>query len=707
MKPIRSLTFDERVCRFEYRPHRGDPRKIIGLMKAAGVEVLVASGMHQGGWAAYRSKVCAPHPEMDPRYLPGLVREARRHDIMLLSWYNMAQNKSLARRKTGWEVIKRVKGRFIPEPGSFLCLFSSPYQDFVIEFSKEILDQGFEGLWYDGAWAGALDAPSCYCAYCRKAFRAEYGEALPIRVDWDNPLFREWVRWRYRRFDDFITRLHDALAAHRSDAIVMMNHYNRPHINSSNPSEGTNWRNGVSIDVMRFPGGGGNENTSIMNRLHTTGFNARIVKAQCPQRFDVWEPGGTLWRSVIYGQLENDKTHSILHGVWTLALGGVPWTACTNTITARGRPDPTVMRELKKRRPYMGGEPLTYCAIHYSRSSRDFRGRDNPGAYYTEIYGWYDVAVEGHYLTDLILDGHLENLDCFRRYRVLVLPNSACLSTRQVATLREFVKQGGVLISSFETSLCDEDGQRRGDFALADVFGVRYRKTVTLTPREWGQTVYDRDNVPVETPMLRIDDRNFRRNAARYVFFGANYTRVSLSPGGAVVFASTVKPATTTDALLPGDPLQDTVESPAVVVNRYGRGHSVYFAPEVGRGFLQWPHPETRRLIAQMLDLGRPTLRVKAPKIVEITAFRHKGGNLAVHLVNLPFCTNRPPVPPIGIPVVDEVIPIHDIEVRLRNARASKVTLPISRRKPKVRREGTTLVITVPRVDYHEVIWLE
>lgn len=706
MKSTNRLSFDQRVCRFEYRPHRGDPRKIIGRMKAAGVEVLVASGMHQDGWAAYPSQVCTPHPEMDPRYLPGLVREARRNDILLLSWYNMAQNRSLARRKTGWEVIKRANGKLIPEPGAFMCLFSSPYQDFVIEFSKEILDQGFDGMWYDGAWAGAPDAPSCYCTYCREAFRSEYGKNLPVRVDWNNALFREWVRWRYRRFDAFVTRLHDALVAHRPEVIVMMNHYNRPHINTTDPSQGTSWRNGVSIDVMQFPGGGGNENTSIMNRLHTTGFNARIVKAQCPRRFDVWEPGGTLWRSVIYPYLENDLTHSILHGVWTLALGGVPWTACVNSISRCGKPDPTLMNTLKKRRPYIGGEPLAYCAIHYSQASRDFWGKDHPNAYYPEVYGLYEIAVEGRYLTDLILDRQLENLDYLQRYRVVVLPNSACLSARQVAALAEFVKQGGVLISSFETSLYDEDGRRQKDFQLRDILGVSHAKTIRLTPREWGATIYDRDNVPKETPMLRIDDPAFCVKTARFVFLGANYTRVRLAKG-ARAFASTV-------ALAPDLISQDRlevprakVESAAVVINRHGKGCSVYLAPEFGRGFIQWPHPETRKLLEQMLDLGRPEITVRAPKTVEVTAFRHGERGLAVHLVNLPFCSTRPPIPPIGVPSVDEIIPIHDIEVRIRGGKARKATLPMTGGRPRVCHESDTLVVTVPRLVDHEVVWLE
>ena len=702
---MKNLSFDQRVCRFEYRPHVGDPKAIVNLMVRSGVEVLVASGMHSDGWAAFESQHAIAHPDMDPTFIPDLLRLAHRKGLMVLSWYNMGQNVPLGRTHPHWHVIKRDLNGKRTREDTFLCVFSSPYREFVKAFSLEILEQGFDGLWYDGAWAGSNSAPSCYCRYCRKAFKQDTGHAIPETVDWDRAVFREWVRWRYGRFDGFVTDLYHHLTSAKPDTVVMMNHYNRPHLHTTDPTCGTSWLNGVPIDVMRFPGGGGNENTSIMNRLHTTGFNARIVKAQCPHRFDVWEPGGTLWRSVMYGQLENDKTHSILHGVWTLALGGVPWTACVNSITTRGKPDPTLMNALKRRRPYIGGDPLKYCAVHYSQAARDFRGRNTPGAYYTEVYGLYDVAVEGHYLTDLILDAHLADPAYLGEYRVIVLPNSACLSRKQAAALREFVRQGGVLVSSYETSLYDEDGRRLKNFRLADVFGVTYRETVELTPGPWGDTIYDRDNIPAESPLLRIEDRAFRRRVAPYVFFGAHYTRVRAGRG-ARTFASTVTPAPTKQRVLFPADAPMTVDGPAVVVNRYGRGYSVYFAPEVGRGFGQWPHPEARQLIEHMLDLGHPAIRVRAPKIVEMTAFRHDTGALAVHLVQLPPASNRPPVPPIGIPVIDEIIPIHDIELRIRDANLSRATLPLSRRKPTVHRAGRDLVIRVPQLDHHEVVWV-
>ena len=68
-------------------------------------------------------------------------------------------------------------------------------------------------------------------------------------------------------------------------------------------------------------------------------------------------------------------------------------------------------------------------------------------------------------------------------FRVLVLANTALLGREQVAAVREFVRAGGGLICTHETSLYDEEGTRRPDFGLADVLGVHYRKVLPAAER--------------------------------------------------------------------------------------------------------------------------------------------------------------------------------------------------------------------------------
>lgn len=61
-----------------------------------------------------------------------------------------------------------------------------------------------------------------------------------------------------------------------------------------------------------------------------------------------------------------------------------------------------------------------------------------------------------------------------RAFKTLILPNIAALSDAQCEQLRAFVRGGGNLIATYETSLYDEWGARRKDFGLSDLMGVSW-----------------------------------------------------------------------------------------------------------------------------------------------------------------------------------------------------------------------------------------
>lgn len=85
-------------------------------------------------------------------------------------------------------------------------------------------------------------------------------------------------------------------------------------------------------------------------------------------------------------------------------------------------------------------------------------------------------------------------------FRVLVLANTALLGRPQVEAVREFVRQGGGLICTHETSLYDEEGTQRPDFGLADVLGVHYRKVLPAAERSLRITTPEH---PVVAPLSK------------------------------------------------------------------------------------------------------------------------------------------------------------------------------------------------------------
>src|SRR5581483_8269513 len=133
------------------------------------------------------------------------------------------------------------------------------------------------------------------------------------------------------------------------------------------------------------------------------------------------------------------------------------------------------LRAVAEREPWLtGAEPLPWAALLVSEQTRQFYAYKDIAAHFLpHALGAFRAATEEHLPLALVNDWDLTP-EALAKFAVLVLPNAAALSAGQVAAVREFVRAGGGLVATGETSLCDEIGRPRGDFALADVFGLRY-----------------------------------------------------------------------------------------------------------------------------------------------------------------------------------------------------------------------------------------
>jgi beta-galactosidase GanA len=67
-----------------------------------------------------------------------------------------------------------------------------------------------------------------------------------------------------------------------------------------------------------------------------------------------------------------------------------------------------------------------------------------------------------------------KQIDQLSDFQVLILPAVVMLSAQEAEAIRKFVKAGGKVYASGETSLYNRAGVRQENFQLADVFGVSY-----------------------------------------------------------------------------------------------------------------------------------------------------------------------------------------------------------------------------------------
>lgn len=93
------------------------------------------------------------------------------------------------------------------------------------------------------------------------------------------------------------------------------------------------------------------------------------------------------------------------------------------------------------------------------------------------------ALIQGQMPFDIISD---QNLDDLSKYKALILADQECLSDAQVDTLRQYVRDGGGLIATANTSMFDHWRRQRARFGLHDVLGF------DLPSRAGGKAVIQR-----------------------------------------------------------------------------------------------------------------------------------------------------------------------------------------------------------------------
>ena len=596
--------------------------------------------------------------------------------------------------------------------GGMLCLLG-PYGDFFIDVLAEILTKypdvdafSFDGLHYGGV---------CYCQHCRANYRKDTGAEIP-NADMNDPAFRRYQHWADRRMEDLVRRMQTRLKGIKPDVALVtwttnagrfghflsiprnmparmnllldapdqefwLDETNRgttivPAFANAYIWATTNHRVAFSEPYILSHGNPYGKDSFPAARdpaPHAAGADLRR-RAQHRRGPARQPPGGTL-RLPRRGQ----AAQAVADAQEARALGG----------PGHERQHPQLLRPL--------GRAWSRSAT-WQRSSAPSGPRSRSTCRVTVINDWNLNAAD------------------LARYKVLILPNTACLDDAQVAAVEQFVRDGGGLVASLDTSLFDEFGNPRKNFALgtrprrrvpwsAGRAAAARRRSTSTSPRPSGRTTGK--SARTSSTSSRIPLRSSTRAGCR----PTSATR--LSPSRAPPCASPRRARRPRYSARCGAGRSPARRSSPASCRQYLRqGPRRLLRGGVRRGILPLcvslpaPAATPRDRLGGLRRRRRSSSRHRCACIRTLMRQSKDGAErLIVHLFSDLNTTAFHALPNDDVPLREEVVPIHDIRITFDpRYRLRRVHLEPEGTDLKIKKTAGGPSVIVPRLDVHAMV---
>jgi hypothetical protein len=309
--------------------------------------------------------------------------------------------------------------------------------------------------------------------------------------------------------------------------------------------------------------------------------------------------------------------------------------------------------------------------------------------------GMYHAMIENHIPFEMVNDMLLDE-EHLKPFKLLILPNIAALSDAQCEQLRNFVKSGGSIVATFETSLYDEEGKPRKDFALGDLFGVSYDNGVEGPMKNSYLKLKKDASTGAYHPVLNGLEDAYRIMNSVY--------RVKTKPQ--VAFPSPVTLVPTYPDLPMEDvyPRTEDTDIRELYLREMGKSRIAYIPGDMDRSFWQIMSLDHSKFLRNTILWAlneAPVVGVKTRGIVDIAVWRQTE-SMTVHLVNLtnPMMMKGP---------FRELYPVDatvDIQIP-DNKKVTGVRLLFRNTEPAYEIRGKRVSLSISGIVDHEIVALD
>ena len=611
---------------------------------------------------------------------------AHRKGIRVIVYFNVHwYSREFGKQHPDWQQIKEGGNPIddVYTTGTSFCV-NSPYREWVFQIVEDLCKYELDGIFYDGP---VFFDSTCYCGSCQRLFMERTGQDLPLKSNRTMALWREMIEFQSDSIARFLADSNSIIKKANPEILFCMNgNSNWPHW----PSGRDNHKIILHTDLLGAEGGfiyGDLNQTPI----YKPGIAARLLRNQAGHKpalvFDC--AGHKPWSWYLLPRREIE----ILLAE-TLAGGANFWIPFFPSDLSQ--PELATVAEYcrlvkKHREAFFNTESLAKVALLWpSTSAEVYEGSSVPLTDFTkemhakaigdiaqEFLGFYEGLARAQVPFDVIDE---QNFCDLSKYDLLIFPNAAALSKDSCQDLRDFVRTGGNVVASFETSLYDEYGKRQDDFQLSDVLGVNFNQRV-FGPMNW-----DYVNLDLERNSKFLN--GLTKDLVPAPLYG-----IEVRPT-----VSTVLSRYCSKLMGCYDHTPQISAMPFLVSNKYGKGQAVYVAGTFGISVANFRFPEYLTMVRNLASaLSKSTVKISNAPWIEVS-LRRANNEIFLHLINQTCGLKRP---------ITHVQPMANLSIELPRIRAQGARALISDRKLAVRKSKDGTSVVLPSIEEYEVIALK
>jgi hypothetical protein len=555
-----------------------------------------------------------------------------------------------------------------------------PYNfEFMSKVHEEIMKRyQVDGI-FSNRWAGS---GLCYCEHCKRNFKEYSGLDLPITADQFDTTYQKYQEWNTKRLRELWILWDGIIRKEKSTSRFIPNGFPDKVIT------------GQLSDIVFTD----HQARSGYTMPWSNGKVAKELRASIGMKplGGIFSPGVEeqyRWKDSVQSEAEVR--------VWAAegtANGMRPWfTKFSGTLYDKrwlGTVEKIYQSHYKSEKYLRNTKPLARVGMVFSEQSLNYGAEPWQRRSGDHELGMYHLLIEDRMPFEMV-NTRLLDSEHLKNFKLLVLPNTACLSDKQCIDLMRFVDSGGSLVATFETSLYNENGKRRKDFGLADLFGTSFDGVEGPMQNSYLRLKKDPSTGQFHPVLKELEDAFRIINAIHQV-----KTRPLPRLPSPVTLVPTY-PDLPMEEVYPRVPETDIRE---LYLREIGERRIAYFPGDIDRTFWQIMNADHAKLLRNTIRWAlneEPIVEVKGPGVVDVTVWRQES-SMAVHLVNLtnPMMMKGP---------LREFIPM-DEEVKIiipQGAKVKDVHLLMNGTKPELLIDKNVLSLKVKQIQDCEIVAID